>query len=406
MTIKVKVDEVRFLEDLYPRDSWDNDTVNAYRQAIGHLPPILITPGKILIDGFHRLMAYKLENIPEIEAEVMDIPEDRIFLEAVRRNAAHGKQLTPSEKQKIARKLFQDGVDPKEIQDLLSISRRTFDRYVEDLRKELAEEQKRQALEMYLACHTQEEIAETLKVDRTTVTKWLTDVKNGQMTENHLPESLQLFNLWRFNDCDSRYGMDYPGRIPGQILENLLYYYTEPFDIVVDPMAGGGTTIDVCKAMLRRYRAYDIDPVRPDIKRWDITQGFPDECKSCDFIFLDPPYWKQKQEEYSTHKTNLAALTLDEFYKAMDGILASARSVLKKNGHIALLIGPTQERGVIYDHAFQLYKQLEGRFQFINRIIVPYTTQQAKGFHIADAKEKKYMLKLYRDLLVFRKHEL
>ncbi len=31
-----------------------------------------------------------------------------------------------------------------------------------------------------------------------------------------------------------------------RIVENLLYAYTEPFDVVVDPFAGGGSTIDIC----------------------------------------------------------------------------------------------------------------------------------------------------------------
>jgi len=71
------------------------------------------------------------------------------------------------------------------------------------------------------------------------------------------PDSLQLTNLWSFESCDKDYGMKYPGRMPGQIVENLLWYYTEPFDLVVDPMAGGGTTIDVCLKMCRRIKAFD-----------------------------------------------------------------------------------------------------------------------------------------------------
>ena len=34
--------------------------------------------------------------------------------------------------------------------------------------------------------------------------------------------------------------LDYPGAILRGIIENVLYYYTEPFEVVVDPMAGGG----------------------------------------------------------------------------------------------------------------------------------------------------------------------
>ncbi len=75
-------------------------------------------------------------------------------------------------------------------------------------------------------------------------------------------DSLQLFNVWNIPNRDKRYGLDFKGVIPGQIAENILYYFTEPFDVVVDPMAGGGSTIDVCRAMMRRYKTYDINPMR------------------------------------------------------------------------------------------------------------------------------------------------
>jgi hypothetical protein len=40
-------------------------------------------------------------------------------------------------------------------------------------------------------------------------------------------------------------------------VQHTLYYYTEVFDIVIDPMVGSGTTIDVCKLMLRRHLTDD-----------------------------------------------------------------------------------------------------------------------------------------------------
>jgi DNA modification methylase len=196
--------------------------------------------------------------------------------------------------------------------------------------------------------------------------------------------------------------MDYPGRIPGQIIENLLYYYTEPFDLVVDPMAGGGTTIDVCKAMYRRYRAYDISPVREDITKHDATTGFLPECKDAKLIFMDPPYWKQKRGEYSKDATNVANLDLQEFYSMMDNIFLAAKRVITDSGYLAVIIGPTQEGGKLYDHAFKITKLLEQHYKFINRIIVPYTTQQHGGAYINNAKENRNMLYLYRDLVVFQ----
>jgi tRNA1(Val) A37 N6-methylase TrmN6 len=117
---------------------------------------------------------------------------------------------------------------------------------------------------------------------------------------------------------------------------------------------------------------------------------------------MDPPYWNQKKGEYSGHETNLANMDITGFYSAMESIFESASQVMKPGGHIVVIIGPTQKDGIIYDHAHRLYNLLQKRFTFIDRIIVPYTTQQAQAYHVAEAKEGRYMLKLYRDLVVFR----
>lgn len=68
----------------------------------------------------------------------------------------------------------------------------------------------------------------------------------GKISEDRLkflqPPPRQPFDGWQFAtaDGDSR---DF-GKMPPQIVENLLGLYTAPGDIVVDPFAGGGATID------------------------------------------------------------------------------------------------------------------------------------------------------------------
>jgi len=64
---------------------------------------------------------------------------------------------------------------------------------------------------------------------------------------------VQHFDVWSFQNGGG--DSSYFGRMPPAVVENLLWLYTEPGDIVVDPFAGGGTTIDVAKAMGRRVWA-------------------------------------------------------------------------------------------------------------------------------------------------------
>ena len=36
---------------------------------------------------------------------------------------------------------------------------------------------------------------------------------------------LRTWDLWNFNDCDKRFGDDWPGRIPAQLIAHILYYF-------------------------------------------------------------------------------------------------------------------------------------------------------------------------------------
>ncbi len=77
-------------------------------------------------------------------------------------------------------------------------------------------------------------------------------VCNSKLETVQLSETPPVYNVWNCKSCDPRFGQAHPGRIPGQAIVNLLLWLTEPFDVVVDPMAGGGTTADVCRYLLRR----------------------------------------------------------------------------------------------------------------------------------------------------------
>src|SRR5690606_18201027 len=119
--------------------------------------------------------------------------------------------------------------------------------------------------------------------------------------------------------------------------------------------AGSGTTVDVCKAMGRRYLAYDLAPVRDDIRQHDVTTGLPPAGKGCDLIFMDPPYWSMKKGEYA--EGSLSGLSLPDFRKAVAALAKDAAKVVKAGGYVCWLVqnqtGDDVPDGVHYiDHAF------------------------------------------------------
>jgi len=65
-----------------------------------------------------------------------------------------------------------------------------------------------------------------------------------------------IYNVWKRQTKTNT--VDHFGNSEPTWLENLLYLYTDPADIVVDPFAGSGSTIVVCKKRQRRYWVSDF----------------------------------------------------------------------------------------------------------------------------------------------------
>jgi len=76
--------------------------------------------------------------------------------------------------------------------------------------------------------------------------------KTGQERFEELGWGLRTWDQSNFNDCDEIFGDNWParhrersgeaggpGRIPAQLVAHTLFYFTNPGDLVFDPMAGG-----------------------------------------------------------------------------------------------------------------------------------------------------------------------
>ncbi len=215
----------------------------------------------------------------------------------------------------------------------------------------------------------------------------------------------KTFDVWNFQGCDERYGdPSFPGRIPGQLIKNLLYYFTKQGDLVVDPMAGGGTTIDVCKEMKRKCLAYDIDPIRDDIIKNDLREGLPKETKDCNLIFLDPPYWKKKQNDYT--KNSISNLSKEEYIKFFKSSIPFLWAALSPRGTLAFLMSnyidyENPKESIFVADYFQLFRQAD--FIPLYEIQCPLSTQQYQAHDIERAREKKKLLIISRSLFIYGK---
>lgn len=392
----VEIEKIHFTEDYYPRDNFDNETVNNYALNIDNLPPITISKEYEIIDGYHRFLAHRLAKRPLIRAEIMDCPSDQILWIATKLNSKHGLQLKRDEKRDLARLFFKkNGKTYAEIAGVLAISEGTLSSWLVDLNEQKRDEQKKQILSLYLQGLTQEVISDKVGISQNRISEIIGKVKIELTDKSVVPESLQYYNVWNFPKRDERYGLAFEGAIPGQIVENVLYYYTQPFDKVVDPMSGGGTTIDVCKAMYRRYLGFDLNPKRDDIKKHDIREGYPQETKNCDLIFLDPPY-------YNMVFTDLYK-DIDDFYAFITKLVKDSYATVKEHGIVAFIIQDMTEKGkhCLSGESYRIFR--EAKFDCIDHASVPLSTQQFNAQQLIKAKEDKHLLGTNRDLYIFRK---
>ncbi|MDP2858083.1 MAG: ParB N-terminal domain-containing protein, partial [Bacillota bacterium] len=415
--------------ELYPRRRRDDEVVAQQRVAVNRLPPIHVVPSPLgrylLVDGGHRLAAHQLEGRTVIQAVVRTDLQTRrdILVEAIRLNAAHGAQLSGKDKERLARRLFGEyGVDA--LADLLSVSPRTVREWTRQERQLAEFGRDLKVLDLYLRGQPPAVVGEELSLPGSTVEQIVarhapetgriseivriattqpgTDLEEAKqrlvhetLGEHFLdpttpPPGFQEYSVWHFAGCDPKYGSDYPGRMAGQIVENLLWSYTPLFGHVYDPFAGGATTWDVCRAMFRRCWCSDIAPYAKDkVFQHDITTSYPRFPRGyrMDLVILDPPYWSQRKGEYGSEPTNFANMPLEAFYGEMEKVISGAVDVLADGGRLALLISSSLADGREYDHAFELYQRAGRHLQFERRFVIPYSKWQYEAHDVARARE-------------------
>jgi len=404
--MKKQIKDIQIRMDLYPRQEPDNRKIQEYSENIELLPPIIINQDNILIDGLHRLKANKQAGNTEIECVVEKTEsENEIYLRAIETNSTHGLQLSMKDKQSVAVKLY-DLKNRERLIKSLSISPRTFDGWVSNKAKQLKQEKEEEAISLYLHAElTQRDVAEQIGISLGQFNEMFTNCKNAKNEQitNFKPF---LYNIWNTSKEDN--SIKHFGLFPEVFFENLLYYYTKPFDIVYDPFVGGGTTIDMCKKWLRRYFVSDLNPIparEEEIKKWDIAQGIPKECPAPNFVFLDPPYWKQAENMYSKNKEDLGNMKIEDFYTSIENFAKELKKKMK-NGFVAFVIQPTQWKNdkKFEDHIIKIINIFEKNgFKEEMRYLLPYSTQQYTPQMVDIAKKEKFPLNLVRDLVVFRK---
>lgn len=162
-------------------------------------------------------------------------------------------------------------------------------------------------------------------------------------------EGIFLSTTWRIAERAEYAGSkDFHGNCPPQVVEQCVLRLTGKDDLVLDPMAGSGTAIDVCNLLDRRCIAYDIKPPnwRNDIIKND-SRKIPLDNNSIDMVFLHPPYWDMVY--YTKAEEKLPDLsrteTLEQYIDMLKRVLQECHRVLKNGKYLCILLGDRIKEG-------------------------------------------------------------
>jgi len=478
--LSIPIERIFFEQSIYPRSKPNDKTIDDYTTALelgAKFPPIKVQEvfnapfgeGYVIIDGVHRTNAYKKCKYSEIEAELLwDNPVDfqenliELYRQSGRDNVSHGDRLTPADKKNYARYIAEMDVDKniteQEIADDLKVTQQTINNWTKDIRARQSASKESIILRLNALGWTQENIAVKAGYkDKSGVSKMLKNTNFGNFQHflkqgNTLQKALEVFgydypmaysilfkdksdqerfkelewglrtwDYWNFNDCDQRFGEDWPGRIPAQLVAHTMYYFTKQGDRVFDPMAGGGVVPDTCLAFDRKCNAFDLSirENRPEIEShyWEVGSMKWPSVKKPDLIFWDPPYYSKMEKDYKAKATDetppissLDRLAYLEFFKEFFSL---AFENTNKGARMAFLnadwrdfqskeaMDERPEKDVTIFHYRDLLE--DAGWLITHRVECPMSTQRMTGSTVKNMQNRRTLGTINRTLLIATK---
>ena len=181
-----------------------------------------------------------------------------LLLEGAECNISHGDRLNPGDKKRIAREIATSDPECKwtesALAEKLGVIQQTVNTWISDIRARQKAGRNTVILRLNRLGWTQEMIAKVVGLDRSVISR---NVQNTKISDMHnllsqghdmdyiarhyhmdlalawalrlegktdqekfkeLGWGLRTWDQWYFNECDERFGDDWPGRIPGRFL--------------------------------------------------------------------------------------------------------------------------------------------------------------------------------------------
>ncbi len=248
------------------------------------------------------------------------------------------------------------------------------------------------------------------------------DGGRGPRIEKRPPLRMLTTTLWEYpsQHYDASDGTrmqghkDYVGATPSWVIWQLLQRYTRESDLVVDPMVGSGTTIDVCRDLKRKVLGYDLAPSREGIIRND-ARKLPIEDGKADFVFIDPPY--STHVDYSDDPRCIGKLDSGgddggvAYFDAMAKVIAECHRILRDRRYFALYVSDSFKKkkgmsavGQFMPIGFELFALMRQHFVPVDIIsVVRHNQKLQRGNWHKAAEEGNFFLRGFNYLFIMKK---
>jgi DNA modification methylase len=197
----------------------------------------------------------------------------------------------------------------------------------------------------------------------------------------------------------------FQGVTPAFIIWNMLQRYTKPGDLVLDPMAGSGTTVDVCEEEGRGVIGYDLNPQHPKVIKND-SRAIPLGDNSVDMVFIDSPYGDNVN--YSNEAGDIGKISAEDrkFYEELEKVSRELYRVLKPGKVLGWLIGDQWVKKRFTPVGFKIYEMLIDRVRFepIDMVCVTRRNQSSntRVWHYR-AQKFNFFLRGFKYLILVKK---
>ena len=427
---RVSIKDLRICKTFSFRSKLDEDQIARYMDMYlaGKEKAIKVQAGtNVVIDGFHRIEACKRLGLKKILVEYVDVKDDDLLIESWISNMKHGVPPTREERDNfIIRAIKEFGKTPQQIAEIVGLSVRRIYQIIQsekisNVNKGVTEEDKLAIAKLMIRGETQENAAKVFGVSQATISRVWAEFRDRVyrlyteerllkrevaervgLTVDEVDRILQQYGdplnfelaastWWPAFGLDGRFGVPHASNLPAGLVRNVLALYTKPGDVILDPAAGGGVVLDVARDMVnRRCYAYDLRPVRPDIKPHNLLAGPPPVPEKPDLIFFDPPYGPQKRAEYNASSEDLANMPIPEFLDALSRIFGYWDS-----GVLVVLMSSYRGPEGFVDLPFETEKRMvEAGWRIIEHIVNQHghSNRSETGFWIRKAKEDRRLL--------------